>query len=329
MMQPRAATKQLALRYHLPAEAPRFLKGDPSRLRQVLFNLVGNALKFTDRGQVEILLSTAQQADGRHQLTVSVKDSGIGIPAHKQAELFTRFTQADRSIARRYGGTGLGLAICKQLIELMGGEIGVESREFEGSRFWFSVALPEGQALAESGFADNQKGAATQRALRILVAEDNQVNQVVIGMLLRRLGHEVDMANNGLEACEAVQRLPYDLVLMDVQMPEMDGLAATRAIRRLSHDCNMIPIIALTANAMSGDREIYLDAGMNDYVSKPIELPQLIAAMNRALGGTEAASAANGSAPEIASAPSPNPGAPSPEAQRGLAKLLASLQKLH
>ncbi|WP_341704178.1 PAS-domain containing protein [Ferrovibrio sp.] len=344
MMNPRAVMKGLRLSASVPAEVPRFLKGDTGRLRQIILNLVGNAIKFTARGDVAIVVDSAPEADGRHRITFRVRDTGIGIAADKVDQLFGRFSQADSSIARRFGGTGLGLAISKQLVELMGGRIWVDSVEGEGSTFSFTVTLATGEAIVETAQPEVAEGPATQRLLRILVAEDNQVNQMVIGLMLRQLGHQIDMVNNGQEACEQVQKAPYDLILMDVQMPEMDGLTATRTIRALPGKVAGIPIVALTANAMEGDREAYLAAGMDDYAAKPIALPQLIAAMNRALGGTATPDATQ---PDIAppdGAPPGNTAAPQPpaEAQKqaptgglsdsaraGLGNLLSSLKKLN
>ncbi|WP_300295188.1 PAS-domain containing protein [Ferrovibrio sp.] len=324
MMNPRAVMKGLRLSSHLTPHVPHFAKGDPARLRQILFNLTGNAIKFTDSGEVEIIVDSAQQPDGHHDLTVKVRDTGIGIAADKTQHLFGRFSQADSSIARRFGGTGLGLAISKQLVELMGGKIGVDSTEGQGSVFWFTLPLQEGKPVETEIPAAQGDGPATQKSLRILVAEDNQVNQMVIGMMLRQLGHQVDLVTNGIEACEQVQKAPYDLVLMDMQMPEMDGLTATQTIRRLPQDCARLPIIALTANAMEGDRERYISGGMDDYVAKPIALPQLIAAINRVLGAGPAASGA-GAAPQQQEAGEPL----SEKAKSGLSNLLASLKKLN
>ncbi|HEX6957542.1 MAG TPA: PAS-domain containing protein [Ferrovibrio sp.] len=331
MMTPRAVIKNLRLSSRQEPPLPRFLRGDPGRLRQILFNLVSNAIKFTNEGEVEITVASAAEPDGRHRIRFSVRDTGIGIAADKMERLFGRFTQADSSIARRFGGTGLGLAISKQLVELMGGRVGVESTEGEGSTFWFSVTLPEGEPVKAAVAEAQAAGPATRNSLRILVAEDNQVNQMVIGLMLRQLGHQVDVATNGIEACEQVQKAPYDLVLMDVQMPEMDGLQATRTIRSLPQGCADIPIIALTANAMEGDREKYLAAGMNDYIAKPIALPQLIAAMNRALGASSGAGAGK-TGTETAAEADHVPGTPdglSEQAKTGLGNLLASLKKLN
>ncbi len=328
MMGPRATTKGVALTVRMAEDTPRYLRGDPSRIRQVLFNLVGNAIKFTDHGSVTIAVTAARGRNDQVSLTVAVEDTGIGIAADKIDGLFTHFTQADRSISRRFGGTGLGLAISRQLVELMGGQIGAESEEWKGSRFWFQLTLPEGIApsLTEAPRAEDLRRSALGRPLRVLVAEDNQVNQMVIATMLRRLGHHVDMVNNGVEACTAVQTAPYDVVLMDVQMPEMDGMAATRAIRRLPPPAGQLPIIALTANAMEGDRTIYINAGMNAYVAKPIDLGQLVGAINSLLGPAEP----RAEAPEAANA---DPALAAPDAlstttRAKLGSLLDSIKKI-
>ncbi len=337
MMGPRAVTKGIALNVHITPETPHYLHGDPNRIRQILFNLVGNAIKFTDKGSVTISVAAGPaDAEGRYPVTWSVQDSGIGIAADKQEALFTHFTQADRSISRRFGGTGLGLAISKQLAELMGGSIGVESEEWKGSRFWFSLPLPAGQALpqTEARPYDEARRHALGRPLRVLVAEDNQVNQMVIATMLRRLGHYVHMVNNGLEACDAAQTAPYDVVLMDVQMPEMDGMAATRAIRRLPPPVGNLPIIALTANAMDGDRAIYLAAGMNAYVAKPIDLNHLMAAITDVLGQNNGAAALAAAAPAAATEAPPPAEKPaaggdlSEQAKSKLGSLLAAIKKV-
>jgi signal transduction histidine kinase/CheY-like chemotaxis protein len=324
MMNPRAVMKGLRMSSEISPQTPRFLKGDPGRLRQILFNLAGNAIKFTSKGEVRILVDSRPLGDGKHMLSMKVQDTGIGIAADQIDRLFGRFSQADSSIARRFGGTGLGLAISKQLTELMGGRIGVKSVEGEGSTFWFELPLAEGQTVqTETPVAAD--GPATLRNLRILVAEDNQVNQMVIGLMLRQLGHRADIVTNGIEACEQVQKAPYDLVLMDMQMPEMDGMTATATIRKLPHACARIPIIALTANAMEGDRERYISAGMDDYVAKPIALPLLIAAMNRVMGaGAALAGVAGGE-----TLPPAGPAPLNEKAKAGLGNLLGKLKKLN
>jgi len=285
MMRPRAAIKGVDFITEITPDVPQHVSGDPSRIRQILFNLAGNAIKFTDAGSVRInVRAEPAMTDGRRPILIEVLDTGIGISPDKLASLFTHFTQGDRSIARRFGGSGLGLAISRQLVDLMGGEIGVSSDEWKGSRFWFRLPMTVSAAPPEAAGPPAAMPVLRQgQSLRILVAEDNRVNQMVIASMLAKLGCKLQMVNNGAEACAAVLSGPYDLILMDVQMPEMDGVAATRAIRRLPPPVGRIPIIALTANAMEGDCEIYLSAGMNDYVAKPIQLTHLLMAINRAL----------------------------------------------
>lgn len=262
------------------------LLSDPTRIRQILFNFMSNALKFTEAGSIKIAVSQEKLADGTIRSRFEVRDTGAGIAADTVSTLFQKFAQADTSITRKHGGTGLGLAISKQLAEAMGGEIGVDSTIGEGSTFWFTIVSPEGVSdnVEHDDHPDQvaDTGAPpTATSLRILVAEDNEVNQKVVKAILVRAGHRIDIVGNGIEAVSAVIRGSYDLVLMDVQMPEMDGVTATRRIRELDGPVSQIPIIALTANAMKGDEETYRAAGMSDYVSKPIESEKLSAAMQR------------------------------------------------
>lgn len=267
------------------------LLSDPTRIRQILFNFMSNALKFTDAGSIKITVSQERLNDSDIQTRFEVRDTGSGIPADIVSTLFQKFAQADTSITRKHGGTGLGLAISKQLAEAMGGEIGVDSTVGEGSTFWFTIVCPEGASdnvkhedRVDAASTTTGSEEAAPAALRILVAEDNEVNQKVVKAILARTGHRVDIVGNGIEAVSAVIRGAYDLVLMDVQMPEMDGVTATRRIRELDGPVSEIPIIALTANAMKGDEDNYRAAGMNDYVSKPIESDKLAAAMLRQCG---------------------------------------------
>jgi CheY-like chemotaxis protein len=217
-----------------------------------------------------------------------ISDTGIGITEAAQATLFEKFTQADVSTTRKFGGSGLGLTIAKQIVELLDGEIGLESEPGMGSTFWFRIPCREGDPAACAGEAGDEAEQLMrepgERRVRLLVAEDNRVNQMIITAMLERAGHRVDVVANGLEAVTAVLRTPYDAVLMDINMPEMDGRAATRKIRDLQGGEGGVPIIALTANAMAGDREAYLAVGMNDYVSKPIEQAELFLALRRCLG---------------------------------------------
>ena len=262
-----------------PGVAP-VLRSDPTRIRQVLFNLLGNAAKFTEQGSVTLDISQRDLADGKLELRLAVTDTGIGIAPDARSRLFSKFSQADGSVTRKYGGSGLGLAICKDLAEILGGEIDLDSNPGEGSVFWFTVRCEPGDAEAiDKGIwkyeTENADAIESDHPLRILVAEDNQVNQALVLAILNKTGLKVDMVADGSEAISAVMQIPYDLVLMDVQMPEMDGVTATRRIRQLPGEVRDIPIIALTANAMKGDRELYLEAGMSDYLAKPIKPTQL------------------------------------------------------
>jgi signal transduction histidine kinase/DNA-binding response OmpR family regulator len=286
-----AAMKGLRISSTVDADVPHSVIGDSGRLRQVLLNLLSNAVKFTERGSVRVAVSREAQADNAAMLRFAVSDTGIGLSPEQQAGLFRAFSQADRSITRRFGGTGLGLSIAKRLVELMGGTIGVFSQLGVGTTFWFSVCLPAGTAPAKSvPVADDSAGLQdlfAGRGGRVLVADDVITNQQVAIGILQQMGVRADAVANGAEALAALQALPYDLVLMDVQMPLMDGLEATRQIRLLesSHICaspgaslngQRVPIIALTAGAMEGDRENCLRAGMDDFVPKPV-MPRALA----------------------------------------------------
>jgi signal transduction histidine kinase/CheY-like chemotaxis protein/HPt (histidine-containing phosphotransfer) domain-containing protein len=273
----RAMAKGIGLSMNLSPGTPLWVRGDPTRLRQMLFNLVGNGIKFTEKGDVKIIGSYRDLGDGKLELRFEVRDTGIGIAEDARSRLFTRFSQADSSTTRRFGGTGLGLAICRQLAEAMGGQIGVDSQVGRGSNFFFTVRCELGEPPA--GISRPDSASLDMRSLRILVAEDNSVNQLFIKTMLHRLGHRVDVVANGAEAVAAVKHVPYDVVLMDIQMPEMDGATATRIIRQLEGPIAQIPIIALTANVMADQRQEYLAAGMDDYVTKPIERPLLLAAL--------------------------------------------------
>ncbi len=276
-----ARAKGLTLDIQVDPEVPKTIVSDPSRLRQVLFNLVGNALKFTAEGGVRLRIGRPGGGTGEPRLRFEITDSGCGIESEAQGRLFTRFTQADSSITRIHGGTGLGLAISKKLVELLGGEIGVASAAGAGATFWFTVdyqpaAAPEARATAPNLLEPAPPG------LRILVAEDNAVNQRVVEAMLTSFGYIVDIAGNGEEAVGMFRRgLTYDLVLMDIHMPVMDGLAASREINRLLGP-DAPPIIALTANVFSEQRASYAASGMVDTVGKPIDLDDLIGAIARA-----------------------------------------------
>ncbi|MBA3533753.1 MAG: GAF domain-containing protein [Ardenticatenales bacterium] len=291
-----ATQKGLTLGYQVAEPGvPGIIVGDVTRLRQILINLLGNALKFTKRGEVFLSVTSQPLAEERHELHLAVRDTGIGIPPERMARLFHSFSQVDVATARRYGGTGLGLVISKRLSELMGGTMWAESTGIKGEGATFhakinvTAALPAllpaaDSALTVDGF--NLGGdirLAEDFPLRILLAEDNAINQMLALHLLQQIGYRADAVTNGLEVIEALLRQPYDVVLMDVQMPEMDGLETTRFIRRTSPGKQQPRIIAMTANAMQGDREHCLEAGMDDYVSKPVVPTELIAALRRSV----------------------------------------------
>jgi CheY-like chemotaxis protein len=278
-----ARAKGLQLCSRVSPEIPRLLIGDPHHLRQVLNNLCANAIKFTERGEVTLTAAVDGVRDARinSQMTVrfTITDTGIGIPQDRVAALFTPFTQADASTTRKYGGTGLGLAISKQLVEMMGGAIGVDSNEGKGSTFWFTtslgLALPSQQHTKAPGDRSvrERRGAGFGNPRgRILVAEDNFVNKLVALAQLQKLGYDATAVDNGAQAVAAVEQGGYDLVLMDCQMPVMDGFEATSCIRNSNQP--RIPIIALTANAMQEDRDRCLSE-MNDYLPKPVDLGRL------------------------------------------------------
>jgi PAS domain S-box-containing protein len=271
-----ARKKSLSLTTSLDQRLGLTRHGDPTRLRQVLLNLVGNAIKFTDAGSVTLTVTAAEDNPGA--LRFEIEDTGIGIAPEAVDKLFHKFAQADQSITRRFGGTGLGLSISKQLVEKMGGRIGVESAPSGGSRFWFTVPLA---AVSGAIHAVAAPVPAPTMELRgtVLLVEDNDANQRIAAALLKRTGLTVETAANGLEALAAIRRQKFDLVLMDIQMPVMDGIEATRQIRAMEPDKAEIPIIALTANAMTGVRDQYFAAGMDDYLSKPFERGDLLAAV--------------------------------------------------
>ena len=275
-----ARQKGIQLQAHVAPQVPHRVNGDPMRLRQVLMNLIGNAIKFTECGSVSVELHCSSVPSEGLRLTGAVTDTGIGVPADRQDHIFDAFAQADGSTTRRFGGTGLGLAICKRLLHLMNGTISVKSLPGKGSTFRFTVEVrPATSAGANSCRSAEPKQSPSDRALRVLLAEDNPVNRMVVVRLLEKLGHSVHVAVNGREAVRLFGNDYYDAVLMDVQMPEMDGLEATRLIRQAemgSGSGRRAPVIALTANAMSGDEQICIKAGMDAYLSKPID-PQILA----------------------------------------------------
>jgi CheY-like chemotaxis protein len=273
-----ALAKGLTLTIELPATlAQRRLLIDELRIGQILGNLISNAIKFSERGEIKI--RAIEEMLSQHEVTVKfeVVDQGIGISPIAQSRLFKRFEQVDMSMTRSHGGTGLGLAICKGLIELMGGKIGVHSKPGQGSTFWFTVSFSD----ASDGIASNSphEQPCSKQALlqtnhagsRILVVEDEEINQEIAQYLLTNLGFNVDLAKDGLESLELAKENHYDLILMDMQLPQMDGLAATKAIRQIPKN-SMTPIVAMTANAFEEDRQDCIDAGMDDHIAKPLEI---------------------------------------------------------
>jgi signal transduction histidine kinase/CheY-like chemotaxis protein len=289
LLEPQAARKGFALRSQVPSAVPADLVGDPLRLRQVLTNLVGNALKFTDEGEIRIEITRAHSSDPARPvgLRFAVVDSGIGIPVADRARIFEAFTQADGSATRRFGGTGLGLAISSQLVLRMGGHLEVESTPGQGSTFSFvlTFAVAEGHALATALAPARSPLPRPARPLAILLAEDGAVNQLLVKRLLEKAGHTVSVVETGGQAVDAFARMHYDVVLMDIQMPEMDGFEATAMIRvRERSGRRRVPIIALTAHAMQGDRERCLAAGMDGYLSKPIRSDALYALLAEHMG---------------------------------------------
>jgi PAS domain S-box-containing protein len=311
-----ARIKGLDFSSAVSGDLPDMLVGDAGRIRQVLTNLIGNAVKFTDSGRIDVEAEMVRPTEDGVLIRFSVRDTGIGIPPEQQSRLFESFTQGDGSSTRKYGGTGLGLSISKQLVELMGGELGVESRPGEGSRFWFTASFgkaavvapaapprrpipvpappmpaappspavpklpipspkPAGVPPQKSTGVPPQESNGSPRKLWVLLAEDNEINQRIALRLLEKLGLGADAVDNGRAAVEALAQKNYDMVLMDCMMPEMDGFEATAVIRNRERGKGHIPICALTANAMEGDREKCLAAGMDDYISKPVGLDKL------------------------------------------------------
>ena len=282
LMSGRAREKGLFLGSAVAPEVPRYLTGDPGRLRQVLLNLVGNAVKFTESGGITLEVDPMHADKQTVAVRFQVRDTGVGIPDEARDRLFQAFSQADSSVSRRFGGTGLGLAISKRIIEGQGGYIGVDSSPGHGSCFWFVLPFALGKPPSVDGLPATEM--PILRPLNILLAEDNLVNQRVASGLLGRHGHEITVVCDGRKALEAVQNRYFDVVLMDVQMPEMDGLAATRAIREITSPMGRVPIIALTAAASVADTHACLDAGMNDCVRKPFVIQQLLATIGRWTG---------------------------------------------
>lgn len=291
----RAREKQVQVRHHVDAVLPPGLHGPRQRIQQVLLNLVANAVKFTPAGHVDIAVSLSGDQGNPH-LRFDVTDTGIGIPDDQLKELFQPFNQLDSSTTRRFGGTGLGLSISRRLVDLMGGRIGVDSRAGQGSHFWFDVPLARsGRSVpASPAKPPDTKSTASSpisHRLKVLLAEDNAINQAVALAVLKRMGHDVVAVANGQEALDALSRAAFDVVLMDCQMPTMDGFEATRQLRagKAGAAAQTTPVVALTANAMVGDRERCIAAGMNEYVAKPLKVEALQAALAQVLNPGPAA----------------------------------------
>ncbi|HLN24297.1 MAG TPA: ATP-binding protein, partial [Patescibacteria group bacterium] len=275
ILRPRAGERQIGFSLDVAEDVPETILGDASRLRQVLLNLGSNAVKFTEAGEVTLRLSVAAEGE----LLFAVSDTGIGIDDRAKSRLFEDFCQADNSIARRYGGTGLGLAISRRLVELMGGHISVESHLGHGSTFLVRLPLPATTPRASVVASP----APPLPSLDLLLAEDNPVNAKLLDAILKRAGHRVTMVGNGRDAVEAATAHRFDVILMDMQMPIMDGLAATQAIRALPAPNGVTPILGVTANAFIEDQQHCLEAGMTGYVSKPVTPSALFAAIGGAL----------------------------------------------
>jgi PAS domain S-box-containing protein len=288
LMAPAAEAKGLPLRVDVAADVPATVAGDALRLRQVLVNLVGNAIKFTERGDVRVEVSVSPASADAGALTFAVIDTGIGIPEDRCEAIFEAFSQADNSITRRYGGTGLGLTISSRLVQAMGGRLQVASRPGEGSRFSFTVTLPVAAAPTAEGAGPLPASGAEARSLRVLVAEDNPVNRRVVDAVLRKLGHVPTLTEDGTRALEQFTPGAFDVGVFDIQMPGLDGLALTRHIREIERmgGAPRMPILALTANAMASDRAACLEAGMDAYLPKPFTLDDLQGALDALMAAT-------------------------------------------
>jgi PAS domain S-box-containing protein len=277
-----AAEKGIALDCHIANDVPEQIQSDATRLRQILLNLMSNAVKFTPAGRVSVTARVTTIDSNRTEIHTAITDTGIGIPADRLANLFEAFEQGDASMTRQFGGTGLGLTIGKRLVELMGGRMWVESKQGVGSTFHFTIiadVIPIAPVVTQTPEAFVSE---VKQPLAILLAEDNHINRRVATLMLKKLGYEIDMATTGLEAFDKARLRTYDVILMDMQMPDMDGVQATRKIRSELPNSAQPYIIALTANVLQESQEACLRAGMNDFVTKPLDLPKLTAALARA-----------------------------------------------
>ncbi len=317
LFRPSCLAKGVALDIDIAPDVPAFVRSDPGRIRQILLNLLSNAVKHTERGDIRVEIKRADLAQGGEPCLVrfAVADRGPGVAPERKGELFEPFAEMEPAGLRRPHGTGLGLAICRQLVKLLGGNIGIDDRPGGGAEFWFILPLAAAQSVPMA--AGEPAPLRRARRARVLVVEDSPANQLVAATWLRKEGHHVDVVGNGREAVDAVAARPYDLVFMDLMMPEMDGLAATREIRRLPGPAGRVPIIALTANVMAGDRERFLAAGMNGVLAKPVTGRMLSEALLAELGPAETETA------EGAAEPGPAPRSSAPAAAIDHAHLVA------
>ena len=282
MLKFKSEQKKLYLKFETDKDIPAFLIGDSLRIKQILINLINNAIKFTLKGGISISCKLDSIDENGVKLKLAVTDTGIGISESVKDKLFESFTQADVSTTRKFGGTGLGLAISKSLAKMMHGEIGVDSEENKGSSFWFTIIVEKAKMKDQKEEDADEITLNATKSLNILVAEDNAINQRVARFIIEKLGHNIEIADNGEIAVEKFKKNNYDIVFMDIQMPVMDGLEATQKIREIESNENIekeIPIIAMTANTLKGDKEKFMNSGMNDYIGKPFkssELSQLI-----------------------------------------------------
>ena len=281
----KAVQKGLDLSFEIAPDVPQLLIGDPLRLKQVLINLCNNAIKFTEEGYVHVFVKLVKLSENAVRLHVEVQDTGIGISKENQSKLFKSFSQAEASTTRKFGGTGLGLAISKNLVQMMGGEIGINSEEGKGAIFYFEAEFGIGEEeLTEKETQILEESVRDDRTLKILLAEDNVINQKVAILNLQKLGHSVIVVSDGIQAVDAFLKESPDVVFMDVQMPNMDGVEATTKIReweKANNVSNRVPIVAMTANILKSDKDLFVAAGMDDYLGKPFNVSELLRLFDR------------------------------------------------